>query len=568
VEISRKGDYVPVNGLKIVGIESLILCVTFVIAILSSRLRHRPWQRPHWLCWILASNRRSVLSVFFIALVSRALLLPVVGIPEPRINDEYSYLLMADTFSHHRLTNPTPPEWSHFETFWVNFTPTYHSKYPVAQGVALAFGETVFHQPWVGVYLSTAALCAAICWALQVFVPPAWAFLGGCLAVLRIAIFSYWMNSYWGGSIAALGGALAVGTVVRISEENRTELSRAVLACLFAISLLILATSRPFEGLAFSIPLLAYYTYKGVRSLVRRKLTFHSTFLPVGIIALAGALMMGYYNERTTGNPLLLPYVLNERTYSPLPLFLWQTGSSTMTFRDPAFAKFYQVLVQEYSYGKIRSAGGLLDIEVSRFLQAWFFYIGPALSLPVLIGLISSFRQRCLWLVVAAAAFTAVAFASSFYTMMHYAAPATIAIYLLAIVGLRYIWLQRHTVERSFVVAVCVTVVLTCLTRQTGAVAKIQFAYPNNRRLITQELEKKPGKHLVLIAYDLEHHYPGEELVHNGADFSSEKILWVRSKGVESDRQLCADYSDRTFWMVTTDDRNFSLKLITLCEQP
>lgn len=568
MEISRRGDYVPFNGLKMVGVESLTLCVTFLIAILSYRLRRRPWERPRWLSWILASNRRSVLAVFVLALISRAILLPVIGVPEPRINDEYSYLLMADTFSHHRLTNPTPPEWQHFETFWVNFTPTYHSKYPVSQGIVLALGETVFHQPWVGVYLSTAALCAAICWALQAFFPPLWALLGACLAILRVAIFSYWMNSYWGGSVAALGGALALGCVVRTFDKDRTDRSRLLLTCLFAVSMLILATSRPFEGLAFSIPLLAYYAWNLVRSLSRGEVTFRSTLLPAGLIVLSGALMMGYYNERTTGNPLLLPHVLNERTYSPLPLFLWQSGKSTFKFADPAFAKFYEVLAQEFHYRETKSAGGLKDIEISRFLQAWFFYIGPALSLPILIGLIAGLRQARTRLVVLAAFCTAIAFALSFYTMMHYAAPGAICVYLLAIEGLRYMWLQQHTAERSFVVAVCATVVITCLARQTGAAAKITFAYPNNRRLITQDLENKPGRHLVLVAYDLEHHYPGEELVHNGADFSSERILWARSKGLDNDRQLCAAYAGRTFWMVTTDDESFSLKPINLCEQP
>jgi hypothetical protein len=491
----------------------------------------------------------------------------MVGIPEPRINDEYSYLLMADTFSHHRLTNPTPPEWPHFETFWVTLTPTYHSKYPVSQGIVLAFGEVVFHQPWIGVYLSTAALCAAICWALQGFFPPGWALLGGCLAVVRIAIFSYWMNSYWGGSMAALGGALAVGSVVRIFEE-RTERSRFMLGCLFAISLLILATSRPFEGLAFSLPLLAYYTYKALRSLVRHEVTFRSTLLPVAVIGLVGAMMMGYYNKRTTGNPLLMPYVLNERTYSALPLFLWQSEKPAITFRDPAFAKFYEVLAEEYSYDKIRSVSGLIGIEFARFLQAWFFYIGPALFLPILIGFISSLRQKYLRLVVLATLCTAIAFASSFYTMLHYAAPATITVYLLSVEGLHYLWMQHQTAERSFVVAVCFAVVIGSLFRETGTTAGASFAYPNNRKLIAQDLENKPGRHLVLVSYDFAHHYPGEELVHNGADFSSERILWARSKGLESDRRLCAAYSDRTFWFVTTDDQSFSLKPLKLCGQP
>ena len=173
-----------------------MLFAALIIGYVGLRILRRPVDRPRWLAWILVSNVRSVLFVMSVALLARALLLPIVGIPEPRINDEYSYLLIADTFSHHRLTNPTPPLWQHFETFHVNMTPTYHSKYPVSQGLVLAFGEIGFHQPWIGVYLSTALLCGAICWCLLAFVSPGWALLGGLLAVVRIALFSYWMNSY------------------------------------------------------------------------------------------------------------------------------------------------------------------------------------------------------------------------------------------------------------------------------------------------------------------------------------------------------------------------------------
>jgi len=561
-------NYVPIHGLRMLGVESCILLAAFLIGLVS--LRFVPSiGRPKWLNAILAVNSRSVLFVIAIALVGRALLLPFIGIPEPRINDEYSYLLIADTFSHHRLTNPSPPAWQHFETFHVNLTPTYHSKHPVSQGLVLAFGEIIFHQPWIGVYLSTAVLCGAICWTLQAFLPSCWALVGGLLAVVRLAFFSYWMNSYWGGSMAALGGALALGSVARLFEPQGTERSRLALASLFAVSLLILATSRPYEGFAFSISLLLYFVYKSVRAAHRREGKLRFTVIPVAAIGVAGILMMAYYNQRTTGNPLLLPHILNERTYSPLPLFLWQQPKPNPTFRDPVFAKFFRLTEEEYGYQKTKSISGLISLVGARLLSDWFFYVGPALTFPVFLGLISSAIQPRLRIVVFATLAMAIALALCIYTMPHYAAPATVAIYLFAAEGLRYLWQQGRDGERAFVVAVCITVVVAALTRQTGSAAiNSTFALPDTRKLISQQLESKPGEHLVLVSYDLAHHYPGDELVHNGADFNTEKILWARSKGTESDRELCQAYPDRIFWSVKTDDVNFSLNPLDLCKHP
>jgi hypothetical protein len=196
----------------------------------------------------------------------------------------------------------------------------------------------------------------------------------------------------------------------------------------------------------------------------------------------------------------------------------------------------------------------------------WFFYIGPALSFPVLLGFLSSLKQPRLRIVVFAALATAVALALCIYTMPHYAAPATVAVYVFATEGLRHLW-QGKAGERAFVVAVCLTVIVASLTRQTGSAAiNSTFAFADTRALITQQLEGKPGKHLVLVSYDLVRHYPGNELVHNGAEFSSEKILWARSKGTVGDLELCRSYSDRTFWSVTTDDQNASLNALELCK--
>ncbi|HUZ04854.1 MAG TPA: hypothetical protein VMU62_05815, partial [Acidobacteriaceae bacterium] len=198
-------------------------------------------------------------------------------------------MLAADTFASGRLTNPTPAMWVHFETLQITMKPTYMSMYFPAQGLVMAAGKVLAGNPWYGILCSTALMCAAICWMLQAWLPPTWALLGGVIAVLRLGLFSYWINTYTGGgAIAALGGALVLGALPRLMKMLRFRDG-----LLMSIGIVLLASSRPYEGFLLCLPvafILARWIFFGpnrpeMSALLRR------AALPVLLIVAAGAWM-------------------------------------------------------------------------------------------------------------------------------------------------------------------------------------------------------------------------------------------------------------------------------------
>jgi hypothetical protein len=505
----------------------------------------------------LASRKWLAIFIAGIApILLRVSLLRWFRAPVPGVHDEFSYLLAADTFAHGRLTNPPHPMWIFFETFHVNMQPTYMSKYQLGQGAALALGQLLGH-PWIGVLLSVGVMCAAIVWALQGWFPPRWALLGGAFAVIQFGVFNYWNDSYWGGAVAAIGGALVVGALPRIFRHLRPGDS-----LLFGAGAAVLASSRPWEGAVFFLTaaiVLAAWLHQ--RRNPEWSTIFRRVVAPLALVLVATGAFMGYYNWRLTGDPLLFPYRLNDRTYMVTPNFVWQKLGAPREYSNAEFDSFYNDWTREIWNDNHLGASwrGLQNGLFSKLEQLRGFYLPDYLCVPVILALPWLWRDRKVRVLSLLVGACVLAVLAVVWFEPHYAAPMTAALFGIVVQAMRYLRRWRFR-GRPVGVGVSRAVVLFAIALVPVNAWLSLYAKPRDaneehmayRTLFSSQLEKLPGKQLVIVRYSPEHD-PGEEWVYNRADIDGAKIVWAREK-TDVDVQVLLNYfPSRRAWLLEAD---------------
>lgn len=532
---------------------ALLLC----LAVPSRWTRRKLWLET-WFGRLASKRVASILLVVALALGGRLALRPVLGTPVPSIHDEFSYLLSGDTFASGRLTNPPHPMWVHFETFHVLQQPTYQSKYPPMQGLVLALGERLFGDPWWGVWLSVGLMCGVLTWGLYGWLPPTWALLGGLLSVIRIAWFSYWMNSYWGGAAAAIGGALAFGALGRMSQRRRVGD-----AVILGLGVAILANSRPYEGFVLSVTIFALLALKVLRAGPEsRKQSFVQVFLPLSAILIATFAAMLYYNFRVTGSPLTMPYSVHEKTYAAPPAFVFQSLPPHGTYRHPMLRFFYDGW-ERNRFAEATSRSTAWYFHSMRYLKLWGFYVGPLLSLSAL-ALWWVLRDRRVRPAAVVVGVTLLAIAPEVWTHAHYAAPATLAFYVLLMQAFRHLRHSRRypnfaVMPFAFVVMYLFLAALRTGTPPASAAEQeydtwccgIERPIPYWKE-VNSILGLQPGQQLVFVQYTPEH-VVHREWVYNGANLDAAHIVWARAMDRAKDEELLRYYPQRRAWLLEPD---------------
>jgi hypothetical protein len=499
------------------------------------------------------NKHRACLTVFLFSLVGRIALLPIEPFPAPNIHDEFSYLLASDTFAHGRLTNPTPPLWHHFEQFYVLMEPSFASKYGVAQPLFMALGQRWLGTPRAGILLTMALAASSLCWMLQAYLPAEWALLGGLLAVVRISWFSYFGNSYWGGSVAILGGCLLLGGAARLARRRRARDG-----LLLALGLLLLANSRPFEGALISLPVCLASVWILFRKRARVRVWF-----PGFALLLAGSVWTGYYCHRVTGR-LIFPWIAYWQQWSICPPFL---------FRKPNYSVHYQFLDQlRYfrdeemtPYLTSNTPGDFVIEIIVKGIYQWLFFVFPALTLAC-IGLIPTLRAKKSRVLIFTLAFAIPGFLTETWLQAHYVAVVCGILYLMLLNGLRWmhagarhnvIWLKllRGTLAAVIVMFFVRLVVVPMNTLPSNWAS--QTADIPGYQDITRMMEAKPGRQLVVVRYRPDHFW-GYSWINNGYDIPSQHVVWARdTEPLESNLPLLCEFKDRQAWSLTPPENGF-----------
>lgn len=497
---------------------------------------------------------RQIMAVGAFAFLCRASILPWLGTPVPFAFDEHSLMLQAQTFLQGRLANPTHPFWQHFETYYINQIPAYGSMYFPGRGAPLLAGLLVAHNAWVGVWISVVLMCMAATWMLQGWVSMPMAFLGGLLVTIRLGIFSFWTNSYYGGAFTALGAMLVLGALARIWREPGWRQGLVMGA-----GMAILMLSRPYEGALLCLPIaLALLLHLTKPKWKIAGPAIAKLAIPISLMVAASGGFLLVYNAATTGNPLKTAYSLQRETYADAPAFLIAAPIASQK-RGPAYFRSYYA-VEASAYQNRHSPFQLLRGVLAKLLHTWNFYIGATFSIAFAAGLWAGRRDYLLW---GTMAFFLAGYFLETWNFPQYTAPIYPVLLVFTMRGFEYLRAQDAVLRPAglFLARAMPTAAVALLALP---VASLVFGLPSLtssplngsccairndelRPALMRQLLASPGSDLVFVR-DGPQNPVNYELVFNEADIDKAQVVWAHRLSPEKDRRLQAYFHDRKVW--------------------
>ena len=435
---------------------------------------------------------------------------------------------------------------------------------------------------------------------LFVWVPFRWALAVSAMFALCLSPLMYWTNSYWGGSVAASGGALVL-LGIGVYRTKQTPLAGAI----FAVGALLLFWTRPFEGGLFALSVLMVFGKE-----LWHSLRANVVAVAVSILAIGGAWTC-YDNQAVTGNPFRLPYLLHARQYEVTPVFWFLPLQPEPTYSSPRLASQYgmggweeqvyegqgtwwqpiepstiaDLRTPTYSNPRLASQYGTGGWEEKRYEGpgAWWQSIGAGaittlrtlewpLSYALLLMLLVpvAWRDPLYRKMALVAGVCLLGLSVETFHQEHYTAPTWAAVALMIAIWAKYAWDLQYRDRRLGVVLVLVALMLPALSALPSQIAILMGTsqafskdasnistpsyWANRRATLIKRLSALDQRQLVIVRYPSPDWHLIEEWVYNGADIDHQQVVFAHDLGIEENRALLRYYPDRRAMLLTFDN--------------
>jgi hypothetical protein len=300
------------------------------------------------------------------------------------------------------------------------------------------------------------------------------------------------------------------------------------------------------EGFFFSLPFLFVLVWKRPASAVLK------ASVPAVLLAGASVAAMCTYFAHITGSPLVTPYQISQETYG-WPMGLAWTTPPKIQHRHIELTRYY-----EYELGEREKVDGPVDFVeylTFRIQEYWRFFLGPALTVPLLMLGRVWHRRRLLLAGVAGGLFGVLLEGAS---SPHYLAPATAVIVAVVVECCRHLRAAKIGILPLLPATMALVLVLRMGAQNLGLPYTQKLNYQSwcckvqgnlNKARISETLRHVPGTHLVFVKAKSD---PNNlfQWIYNDADLDGSPIVWARDLGPERNAQLKTYFAERQSWIV------------------
>jgi hypothetical protein len=306
------------------------------------------------------------------------------------------------------------------------------------------------------------------------------------------------------------------------------------------------------------------------------------------MLLIAAGSWVAYYNYRNFGSPLTLPYTIDRATYAVAPHFIWESPSPEPVYRYKAMHDYYME-IELPEFQRIHSISGFVPQTILKGVRMFLFYAEFAL-IPPLIMLRRVFLDRRIRFLIVCTLVLTLGLIAEAGVRPYYLAPFTAAFYAIGLQAMRHLkqWKPGGQPVGSAMLRLLLTLCVAMAALDLWA-NPLHLGKPNSpgagwtcecvdtpqpgaeRANIESQLERQPGKQLVLVRYG-PHHDAGLEWVYNSADIDGSKVIWATemdpSNNSDQNAELIRYYKDRHVWLVQPDAIPATLSPYPMPKQP